>query len=401
MVSLAMHPIHRVSPLSLDPSSPRAGGEGRHSVLRNRGRESSTANLSSSRWRDAVDSITPLSLDPSSPLTGGEGHHRPTLSLPTFLRSASAIAALALAVAVAPAAAAPHVSVELRPPEATVGDHVEAVLTLAVPEGELGGEPRFPVWQKTWGEAEIVRADPPARTASTGGTVTFTQRVVLAGFRPGEIALPPVELAVPSSSGTSAVTTAADLALPVRSVLPPGADDPEPKLPVPPRRLAWGRPFWWSLAAGLALCAALAALLWRRELRRAPLATQAPRLEPFAELLVRLQEIADLPEGASEPAHTGLSLAVRRFLGRAFAFHAAESTTTEIQRQLKSRHLPEVPARRAVRLLRDCDAVKFARSTAPADALTERLQAARLVGEEVESYLRPPVAAAAPLEKTA
>ncbi|HZI63155.1 MAG TPA: hypothetical protein VFE44_00165 [Thermoanaerobaculia bacterium] len=308
--------------------------------------------------------------------------------------------ALALGAAATPAAAQPTLTVELRPPEVTVGDHVEAVLTLAVPEGELSGEPRFPVWQKTWGEAEIVRADPPARAGASGGAVTFTQRLVLAGFRPGEISLPPVEVAVPSSSGTSAVATAADLALRVRSVLPPGVEDPEPKPPAPPRPLPWGRAFWWSLAAGLALCAALGLLLWRRARRRAAGVAETPRLEPFAELLARLQEIAQLPAGASEPAHTRLSLALRRFLGRAFGFHAAESTTTEIQRQLRSRHLPEVAARRAVRLLRECDAVKFARVPAPPGALGERLGAARAVGEEVESHLRPPVPAAA-LEKTA
>jgi hypothetical protein len=309
-------------------------------------------------------------------------------------------AALVAHLVTAAAAAAPRLTVELRPPEVTVGDPVEAVLTLAVPEGELSGEPRFPVWQKTWGEAEIVRVDAPARTGTSGGAVNYTQRVVLAGFRPGEIPLPPVEVAVPSSSGTSAVATAADLALRVRSVLPPGVEDPEPKPPAPPRPLPWGRAFWWSLAAGLALCAALALLLWRRARRRAAAIAEEPRLEPFAELLARLQQIAQLPAGASEPAHTRLSLALRRFLGRAFAFHAAESTTTEIQRQLRSRHLPEVSARRAVRLLRECDAVKFARVPAPPGALGERLGAARAVGEEVESYLRPPVPAA-PLEKTA
>ena len=183
-------------------------------------------------------------------------------------------------------------------------------------------------------------------------------------------------------------------------MLPAEDEDLEPKPPAPPRQLPWGRAFWWSLAAAAAICGGLAALLWRRT-RRVPGEAEVPRLDPLAELLARLQEIAQLSSTAgAEPAHTRLSLAVRRFLGRAFAFPAAESTTTEIQRQLRSRHLPEPSARRAVRLLRDCDAVKFARSGASADALAERLAAARLVGEEVDAYLRPPVPAV-PLEKTA
>ena len=63
---------------------------------------------------------------------------------------------LALAVAAVPAAAAGlTVEVTLDPAEVTVGDHVVATLEVAVPPEGLAAPPRFPVWAKTWGEAEI------------------------------------------------------------------------------------------------------------------------------------------------------------------------------------------------------------------------------------------------------
>ena len=53
-------------------------------------------------------------------------------------------------------------------------------------------------------------------------------------------------------------------------------------------------------------------------------------LEPLAELLARLEQLDPQHGGA---AHTGLSLALRRYLGRSLGFDATPSTTTEIQRQ--------------------------------------------------------------------
>jgi len=38
----------------------------------------------------------------------------------------------------------------------TVGDRVEAVLTLRMDPSTLAGEPRFPVWGTSWGDAEVL-----------------------------------------------------------------------------------------------------------------------------------------------------------------------------------------------------------------------------------------------------
>jgi hypothetical protein len=302
-----------------------------------------------------------------------------------------AIGALSWLAVVAPPVRAATVRLELEPRESTVGDRVRASLVVESAPGELAAAPRFPAWEKTWGEAEILAVQPPVETAGV-----YRQDLTLAAFRTGEVVLPPVEIALP---GGGALRTPADAALHVRSVLPAGEREPKPAPPLPARALPWGVRFWWTVAAGLALIlAAAAALLWRRRRAEAAAGSSRPALSPLAELLVRLAELesraGELP---LERSHTALSLALRRYLGRTLDFPAAESTTSEIQRQLRSRHLPGDLAQRAGRLLRDCDGIKFARAESTAVELQARLAAGRDIGRAIEAHLAPPPA----LEATA
>jgi hypothetical protein len=326
------------------------------------------------------------------------------------------------AAAAAPEPALPPVTVTLTPAGAvTVGDRVEAVITLRVPASRLAGEPRFPVWRDAWGEAEVREHDEPRRAGGggapehgggggvgaggggvrTGGDVTrdggatavYTQRLVLAAFRPGKVELPPAAIAVPLRGGTVQAWTPAGLALAVRSVLPAGAaaKDLQARPPAPMRPLPLGTPFFIALAALAAAAAAGIWLLWRRERRRRAAASARqgvapPPLAPLAELLAALDRLA--AERSVVALHTGISQALRRYLGRTVGFPAPESTTTEIQRLLLARGWPAAQARPAVELLRACDLVKFARQEAPAERARERLAAARRFAEEVEDRAR-------------
>lgn len=302
-----------------------------------------------------------------------------------------AIAALSCLALATRRAGAATVRVELEPRQSTVGDRVRATLVVESAPGELSAAPRFPAWEKTWGEAEILAVQAPVETAGV-----YRQELTLAAFRTGEVSLPPVEIAL---AGGGALRTPADAVLHVRSVLPAGDGEPKPAPPVPARALPWGERFWFTLAGGLALIlAAAAALLWRRRRGEAAAESSRPALSPLAELLGRLAELetraGELP---IERSHTALSLALRRYLGRTLDFPAAESTTSEIQRQLRSRHLPGDLAQRAGRLLRDCDAIKFARGESTGAELQARLAAGREIGRAIESHLAPPPA----LEATA
>jgi hypothetical protein len=283
-----------------------------------------------------------------------------------------------------------------------VGDRIEALLTLRLPTAQLAGEPRFPTWEQGWGEAEVVEKGLPAKISEAGGTTVYRQRIVLTAWKPGPVALPPVAAAVPLRGATVQATSPGSLAFTVASVLPPkveGEKDPAPKPEAPPRLLPLGAPFGWSTLALVALCGGLVYLLWRRS-RKSAATAAVPTLAPLAELLAGLDRLAGEP---SVRLHTRLSLALRTYLGRSLAFPAAESTTSEIHRQLLARRLPSAIVRRTFELLRACDLVKFARQEVSETVSKERLGAARDLGGELESYLAPTLLAEMdekePLEK--
>lgn len=301
----------------------------------------------------------------------------------------AALAALLLAAAVAGATpSAPRLEVALSPREITVGDRVEAVLTVDAGPGPLAGEPRFPAWRETWGDAEVLEAGAPEPVGD--GERAWRQRLVLTAFAPGTAALPPVAVAVPGTAGTVEARTPEGLALTVRSVLPqqgPEDAEPAPKPESAPVPLPLGAPFWWTAAGLSAACLALGLLLVRR---RAAVAGEAagPLLDPLPELVRELDRAA--AEESAVRAHTRLSLALRRYLGRTLAFRAAESTTSEVHRRLLAHRLPAPLVRRAVGLLYACDLVKFARQEVGPERVAERVAAARAVGEEVERHVHPP-----------
>lgn len=283
---------------------------------------------------------------------------------------------------------APRVTVTLNPQQPTVGDRVEAVLTLTVPTADLAAEPRFPVWSGKWGEAEVLLEGPGQKISEEGGVATYQQRIVLAAFRPGKVPLPATNVAIPQKNRTLQAATPAGLGLDVRSVLPADEKQQVPRPPAPPRQLPIGERFWWTLAASLALCLLAGWLLWRRRKTAAEGPGAVPVLAPFEELSGELDRLL-----SAEPSpvllHTRLSMALRRYLGRVLPFPAVESTTSEVMRQLQSRRMPGPLVRQTVELLRACDMVKFARQEVGDARTRERLDAARQLGRDYETLFAP------------
>jgi hypothetical protein len=283
--------------------------------------------------------------------------------------------------------------------EVAVGDRVEVILTIKLPGTRLAGPPRFPVWGDTWGDVEILDKAPAQKVADQGGAAVYRQRLVVTPWKTGRLALPPAVVAVPLVERTVEARTPSDLALDVVSVLPhpkPGEAPPGPKGPAPMVPLPIGSRFWWTAGGLAAACAAAGALLaWRRR-RALAEASGALALPPYEALLAELGRLSSALQAGSQagdsslPVHTGLSRALRVYLGRTLAFPAAESTTSEIQRQLTSRHLPSGLPRRTVEILRGCDLVKFARQEVGRERIRERLDATRALASEVEIYVHPP-----------
>jgi len=275
----------------------------------------------------------------------------------------------------APPAAA-TLTVELAPREITVGDRVEAVLTL---RGAAATLPAFPVWEEHWGDAEILAAAPPV---DEGGGV-WRQRLALTVFVTGLATLPAVDVSLPAAAATA---TSEPQVITVRSVLP--ADDAEaaPQAPEPVRALPAGGLFWWSAGLLGLGCAALAAFVLRRA-RAVQGAVAALALGPFEALEAALARLRR--ENEVERLVTGMSLELRRYLGRAIGFRAAEATTTEVQRGLRDKSLPADLVRDTLGLLREADRVKFARGRADRDWAGRRLEDVAALARRVEEWLEP------------
>jgi len=289
----------------------------------------------------------------------------------------------------------------------TVGDRTVVTLELTAPTAGLG-EPRFPSWGKTWGDAEVVGIGPVERSGAIQGETRWSQKITVAAFRIGKVPLPQVAVIVPQAGGGRAISTPPGLALDISSVIPGDPKKAAPKPPAAPRSLPWGRRFWWTFAGMSALSLALG--LWvfaRRRVAATPKAALPP-LEELERELARIAAGLGGFEGIGAPARiaAALSSALRRYLGRELAFPALESTTTEIQRRLRAEQMPEGISRPGVDLLRRLDRIKFSRREAtllgnPENAadttiFSEAIAAARSVASGLDRHRRP----AAPPEST-
>jgi hypothetical protein len=273
-------------------------------------------------------------------------------------------------------------SAAVAPSQTKIGDRLRAELTLRA-TAPLDGPPRFPVWEQHWGDAEILATE----EARDEGDGLWRQALTLTVFETGSATLPAVAVEVPLADGTTFTARSAPVVVPVTSVLPAVAEEEKALPPEPVRSLPMGRGFWWTGGALLLACTALAWLLWRvsRPLREA---VAALRLSPYEALRAALGRLRRESDG--ERLMTGLSLEVRRYIGRALGFPAAEGTTTEIQRRLRDRGLPPDLVRETLDLLREADRVKFARGAVDRPLAEGRLTDGERLAARVENWLRPP-----------
>lgn len=286
------------------------------------------------------------------------------------------------AASVAPAA--PVLEVALSPREARVGDLVEAVVSVEQDAG--AGEPTFPEWQRHWGEAEIREIGDVRRLGDDSDPAeraVYSQRLVLAAFRTGTVVLPSRTVTLPGDEPIELATEPASFE--VVSVLPAGDGEIEPRPPAAPKPLPLGSRFWWTAGLLATLAAALVAALLAR--RRSAAAVAGEVVDPWEALETALERLARAAD--AETAFTGLSLELRRYLGRTLAFPAAESTTTELRRRLLRSGLPQSVCSEVVRLLVEADAVKFARKTPAPGRVLECLDRTRLAAAEVRRSLEP------------
>ncbi len=284
----------------------------------------------------------------------------------------------------------PLAQVELQPSAATVGDRVEAHITLAIP-AEEATHATFPSWGDRWGPVEIVEVG-PVESRMEGPRLLLSQRLVLVSFEPGHHLLPPVEISWGRNSERR-TQTPEGTALIIRSVLPEGEAAPPPAPPEPPVELPVPAAAWFAIGA-LGVANAVAAVwLWRQ--RRSLSGTLAALLPPADEFE---QALAELDGSNPREGNAALSRAFRRYLGRTLEIPAVESTTRELDQRLRAEATPSDWVFQLVRLLRDCDRAKFGPDSGTADELASRVVTARELARQLEQLKKAQEAVGSPME---
>lgn len=300
-----------------------------------------------------------------------------------------AVAAAGATLATAQGDAAPELTWTVKPVRAEIGDRVAVDMEIVVPAGLAVGMPLFPTWSETWGETEILDVEEPVAEPASAGATRFRQTIVLTPWKTGELALPSPVVEIPTAARILKISASKPIVVTIGSVLPEGDERPAPKPPAPPQPLPVSEIFWWTLGIAGAACLLATALMVLRG--RAAIAAARPivvdPLTAFRDTLAAL-EASDDPL----PLIAGLSLALRRYLGGRLGFGAAESTTTEIRRRLQDRELPAGLVIGIDRLLKHCDAIKFARRPIEREACAEPLSEAARIADTLENLLAPPPA---------
>lgn len=210
------------------------------------------------------------------------------------------------------------------------------------------------------------------------GRLESTAVYAITPWRPGEVALPDVEIPVVSGDEVARSLTARLPTFEVASVLPADTAGIEPR----PTKSVIGRNWalWPILLAILALLLLVAAGIWWLRRRRAGAdAPAAPALPPRTAALAALDQAREaglVERGEMKEFYTRVSVAVREYLGAVEPAWGEDRTTTELLAAVRAAAGPSTAAGLAP-ILRSADQVKFARRETDADLAYREWESAR------------------------
>jgi len=278
---------------------------------------------------------------------------------------AFAAAILGLAAMTAGAGAEPVVTgVEVQAPDnLTVGDRFHLLVRL---EAEKGTEVSIAAGALPIA-FEVTNTPSPQRRSLPGGREEIIFDLEVAVFLPGDVPVPPIEVAYQEPDGiTGSVLTPAALVI-VESVLDPSA-------PLAPRGLkpqlevgsaGSAAIFFTALGVVLAVLAVVVLLIYRstRPRRQPAMALETADMGPEDRARVVLEAAGAAFERDRDfvTYYGAIAVTVRNYLTERYGFHAFALTTRELNAEMGRRGIDRWQARLVNGLLTQCDAAVYAR----------------------------------------
>jgi len=252
------------------------------------------------------------------------------------------------------------------PPETTLGDPIDVIVTVTAAATDEAAVPEQP-----FEPFEILDKKLAVEPSPNGESKTFTFELQLLCFEVGVHELGPIRVRITSAAGELIEIESNTTSIEVRSLL---SNEPDPQLKPPTDPVVVEQDDYRLLIAlGALLAIALGALLawlfmrwWQKRDRPEPAPPPPP--PPWETALAELHELERgrpdaISEGRTEEWVDAVSDSIRAYLGRRFGFHGLESTTDEIAEELSRAKSLTIEPQDAVGFLGQCDLVKFAKAS--------------------------------------
>ena len=222
--------------------------------------------------------------------------------------------------------------------------------------------------------------------------------LTVAGYEPGEVAVPPIDVTYLGPRGDVRTARTAPVPIKIASLI---ANEPEPALkdspggPAPvtvmeqnllPAYIAGGV----AAAALGALCAALIVRRMRARRGARPGPPPRPAHEIALERLDRLGQYGFLENADNRPFYFAVSEVIRDYLGARYDFDSLEMTTDELAAELRRRAGRELVLGEVEGWLSACDLVKFAKISPSAAEARGALEAAIRIVTTTRAHPEPP-----------
>lgn len=281
------------------------------------------------------------------------------------MKRTAAIVVLSWLVPVFGLAQEPSIALDA-PPETTLGDPIDVIVTVTVPAADEAAMP-----EQTVDPFEILGRKLSVDLSPDGKLTTFTFELQLLCFDVGVHEIGPIRVRITSAAGELIDLESNTSTIEVLSLL---ANEPDPQLKPPTEPvLVEQDDYRLLIALGILLAIALGALLawlfmrwWQKRDRPEP--PPPPPPPPWETALTELHQLERgraeaISEGRTEEWVDAVSDSIRAYLGRRFGFHGLESTTDEIADQLRRAKSLTIERQDAVGFLGQCDLVKFAKAS--------------------------------------